>query len=188
MKIDSWVLEMLLLIFFVLIYRESRIVLGKERANIFLWGSIIWTGIIENVGVSIGGYDYFGYADSYSFGGRIIEGYAGYPGIRRGSGYEDIAADPIIVTAGYGDVGVVVPVFRAEGAGAALAAEDRHAAQLLEGYPFCPQSLQLLRCYVRDHSPLVGRSDVRAAQISEIERAGVEDAHSEEVRFAAVRS
>ncbi len=78
MKLDSWVLEVVLYGFFLLMLREGRLVLGRERTSIFLWGSILWTGIIENAMVILGGYDYFAYADYYSFGGKLIDGYAGW--------------------------------------------------------------------------------------------------------------
>ncbi len=78
MKLDSWVLELVLYGFFLLMLREGRLVLGRERTSIFLWGSILWTGIIENAMVILGGYDYFAYADYYSFGGKLIDGYAGW--------------------------------------------------------------------------------------------------------------
>ena len=78
MRLESYVLEIELFIFFVLILREARIVFGRERANIFLWGSILWTGIIENLMVILGGYDYFAYADYYRFSGQVIKGYGGW--------------------------------------------------------------------------------------------------------------
>lgn len=78
MKLESWVLDVVLWVFFLLMLREGRLVLGKERTSIFLWGSILWTAIIENVMVILGGYDYFAYAGYYSFGGRTIEGYGGW--------------------------------------------------------------------------------------------------------------
>ncbi len=78
MKLESWVLELVLYGFFLLMLREGRIVLGRERTSTFLWGSILWTGIIENAMVILGGYDYFAYADYYRFGGKIINGYAGW--------------------------------------------------------------------------------------------------------------
>ena len=78
MKLDSWVLDMILYVFFFLMLREGRLALGHERTSIFLWGSILWTGIIENAMVMLGGYDYFAYAGYYRFGGKLIEGYAGW--------------------------------------------------------------------------------------------------------------
>ena len=69
MRLESWVLDVILWVFFLLMLREARIVLGRERTSIFLWGSILWTGIIENAMVILGGYDYFAYADYYRFGG-----------------------------------------------------------------------------------------------------------------------
>ena len=77
MKLDSWVLDVVLWGFFLLMLREGRLVLGKERTSIFLWGSILWTAIIENAMVILGGYDYFAYAGHYTFGGRTIDGYGG---------------------------------------------------------------------------------------------------------------
>ena len=78
MRLESWVLEMVLYTFFLLMLREGRLALGRQRTSIFLWGSILWTGIIENAMVILGGYDYFGYANHYHFGGKLIDGYAGY--------------------------------------------------------------------------------------------------------------
>jgi len=78
MKLESWVLDVILYVFFLLMLREGRVVLGRERTSTFLWGSILWTGIIENAMVILGGYDYFAYADYYRFGGRVIEGYPGW--------------------------------------------------------------------------------------------------------------
>ena len=78
MRLESWVLDLVLWTFFLLMLREGRLVLGRERTSIFLWGSILWTGTIENLMVMIGSYDYFAYADYYSFGGKVIEGYGGW--------------------------------------------------------------------------------------------------------------
>ncbi len=78
MRLDSWVLDVILYVFFLLMLREGRLVLGWKRTSIFLWGSILWTAIIENAMVILGGYDYFAYADTYTFGGKVIEGYAGW--------------------------------------------------------------------------------------------------------------
>ena len=38
----------------------------------------LWTAVIENVAVILGAYDYFAYADYYTFGGKTIEGYGGW--------------------------------------------------------------------------------------------------------------
>lgn len=78
MKLESWVLDVILYVFFLLMLREGRLVLGRERTSLFLWGSLLWTGIIENVMVIFGGYDYFAYAGHYSFGGKVINGYGGW--------------------------------------------------------------------------------------------------------------
>ncbi|MEW6439782.1 MAG: carotenoid biosynthesis protein [bacterium] len=78
MQFDSWVLDSILYLFFFLVLREGRVVLGREKASLFLWGSILWTGVIENLMVILGGYDYFAYASHYRFGGQVIEGYAGW--------------------------------------------------------------------------------------------------------------
>ena len=78
MRLESWVLEGVLFIFFLLIYRESRLIIGKEKASIFLIGSLFWTGIIENLMVMLGGYDYFAYANYYTFNEKLINGYAGW--------------------------------------------------------------------------------------------------------------
>jgi hypothetical protein len=78
MRLDSWVLDVVLYVFFLLMLREGRLVLGWKRTSIFLWGSILWTAIIENTMVILGGYDYFAYADYYTFGGKVINGYAGW--------------------------------------------------------------------------------------------------------------
>jgi uncharacterized membrane protein len=78
MRLESWVLDGVLLVFFLLILREGRIAMGREKTAIFLWGSLLWTGIIENLMVILGGYDYFAYANYYTFGGKLINGYAGW--------------------------------------------------------------------------------------------------------------
>lgn len=78
MRLESWVLDGILFIFFLLILREGRLAIGKEKTSIFLWGSLLWTGIIENLMVILGSYDYFAYANYYSFGGKLINGYAGW--------------------------------------------------------------------------------------------------------------
>jgi Carotenoid biosynthesis protein len=78
MKLESWVLEAILYAFFWLMLREGRLVLGHQRTSIFLWGSLLWTGTIENAMVILGGYDYFAYVDYYRFAGKVIEGYAGW--------------------------------------------------------------------------------------------------------------
>ncbi len=78
MRLESWVLDGVLLFFFLLILREGRIVMGREKTSIFLWGSLLWTGIIENLMVMLGSYDYFAYANYYTFGGKLINGYAGW--------------------------------------------------------------------------------------------------------------
>ena len=78
MKLDSWVLDVVLYVFFLLMLREGRLVLGKGRTSIFLWGSILWTAIIENAMVILGGYDYFAYSGYYTIGGRTIAEYGGW--------------------------------------------------------------------------------------------------------------
>ena len=78
MRIESWVLELFFLPLAYLVLRDARIVYGRERANIFLWGSILWTGIIENLAVMLAAYDYFAYANYYSVGGQLIKGYGGW--------------------------------------------------------------------------------------------------------------
>ncbi len=78
MHIESWVFELLSIPVFLLVLREARIIYGREKASIFLWGSILWTATIENMNVIVGGYDYFAYANYYSFGSKLIEGYGGY--------------------------------------------------------------------------------------------------------------
>ncbi|MEW6443928.1 MAG: carotenoid biosynthesis protein [bacterium] len=78
MRLDSWVMELFFLPLVYLVMREARIVYGRERASIFFWGSILWTGTIENLAVMLGAYDYFAYANYYSFGGRVIQGYGGW--------------------------------------------------------------------------------------------------------------
>jgi uncharacterized membrane protein len=78
MRFESWVLDGILFVFFLLILREARISIGREKASIFLWGSLLWTGIIENLMVIMGAYDYFAYADYYAFGGKLINGYSGW--------------------------------------------------------------------------------------------------------------
>ncbi len=78
MRIESWVYDLVFILFTLLMLREGRIIYGRIPANTFLWGSLIWTGIIENMNVMVGGYDYFAYADYYSFMGHRIEGYGGW--------------------------------------------------------------------------------------------------------------
>jgi uncharacterized membrane protein len=78
MRIDSWVYDLLFILFTLLMLREGRIIFGRSQASMFLWGSLLWTGIIENMNVVIGGYDYFAYADYYSFQGHLIKGYGGW--------------------------------------------------------------------------------------------------------------
>lgn len=73
MRIESWQYDVVFFFFAALILREGRRIYGRHQANIFLWGSLLWTGIIENGNVALGAYDYFAYANSYSFGGKTIE-------------------------------------------------------------------------------------------------------------------
>ncbi len=78
MRIESWVYDLVFFIFFWLMLREGRKIYGREKASIFLWGSLLWTGIIENANTIVGGYDYLAYANYYSFGGNLINGYGGW--------------------------------------------------------------------------------------------------------------
>ena len=78
MRIDSWVYDLLFFTFTLLMLREGRLIYGRGPASIFLWGSLIWTGIIENLNVIFGDYDYFAYANYYRFRGHLIEGYGGW--------------------------------------------------------------------------------------------------------------
>lgn len=78
MHIESWVFELVFFSIFLLILREARIIYGREVTSIFLWGSILWTGTIENLNVIMGGYDYFAYADYYTVADRVISGYGGF--------------------------------------------------------------------------------------------------------------
>lgn len=78
MRIDSWMFELTVALLFVLMLRDALIVMGREKALIFLWGSILWTGTIENLSVMSGGYDYFTYVNYYSIGDHLLEGYSGY--------------------------------------------------------------------------------------------------------------
>lgn len=78
MRIESWQHDIVFFFFAALILREGRRIYGRHQANIFLWGSLLWTGIIENVNVALGAYDSFAYANHYSFGGTLIEGYGGW--------------------------------------------------------------------------------------------------------------
>jgi len=78
MRIESWVMELFFLPLVYLVMRDARLVYGRERASIFFWGSILWTGTIENLAVMMGAYDYFAYSNYYSFGGKLIEGYGGW--------------------------------------------------------------------------------------------------------------
>ena len=78
MRIESLVYDLLFITFTLVMLREGRIIYGRSQASIFLWGSLLWTGIIENVNVIGGGYDYFAYADYYAFRGHLIKGYGGW--------------------------------------------------------------------------------------------------------------
>jgi hypothetical protein len=78
MRIESWVYDLVFCVFAWLMYREGCKIYGREKALIFLWGSLIWTGVIENANVIIGGYDYFAYDDYYHAGENLIKGYGGW--------------------------------------------------------------------------------------------------------------
>jgi len=57
-----------------LVFREARLVYGREKASIFLWGSILWTATIENLAVMMGAYDSFAYANTFSIGNFLLLG------------------------------------------------------------------------------------------------------------------
>ncbi len=78
MRLESYLLDIGMFILLPLVLREGGIIFGKKQASIFLWGSILWSGTIENLMVILGGYDYFAYANHYTFGGQVINGYAGW--------------------------------------------------------------------------------------------------------------
>jgi hypothetical protein len=78
MRIESWQYDLVFFVFSFLMLREGRKIYGRQQASIFLWGSLLWTGIIENVNTMLGAYDYFAYANYYSFGGQWIQGYGGW--------------------------------------------------------------------------------------------------------------
>ena len=78
MRIESWQYDLVFFFFAFLMLREGRKIYGRQEASIFLWGSLLWTGIIENVNTILGAYDYFAYANYYSFGGKLIQGYGGW--------------------------------------------------------------------------------------------------------------
>lgn len=78
MQIDSWIFELTFVVFFILMLREAFIVMGRDKALIFLWGSLLWTGTIENLNVVVAGYDYYAYVDYYAIGDHLLKGYSGY--------------------------------------------------------------------------------------------------------------
>ncbi|MBN1613236.1 MAG: carotenoid biosynthesis protein [Deltaproteobacteria bacterium] len=78
MRIESWQYDLVFFSFAFLILVEGRKIYGRQAAGIFLWGSLLWTGIIENINSMLGAYDYFAYANYYSFGGKPIQGYGGW--------------------------------------------------------------------------------------------------------------
>ena len=78
MRIESWQYDLVFFFFAILMLMEGRKIYGRQGASIFLWGSLLWTGIIENVNTMLGAYDYFAYANYYSFGGKLIQGYGGW--------------------------------------------------------------------------------------------------------------
>ena len=78
MRFESYVIEIEFIVFFILVLRTARVIFGREQTSLFLWGSIIWTGAIENICVMTGCYDYFAYVNHYSFAGRLLNGYGGW--------------------------------------------------------------------------------------------------------------
>jgi uncharacterized membrane protein len=78
LRIESWIFDLIFGIFFILILWEARKMLGREKTSLFLWGSILWTLTVENIMVALGNYDYFSYANYYTFGGKLIDGYPGW--------------------------------------------------------------------------------------------------------------
>jgi hypothetical protein len=61
-----------------LVYWSGTKILGRERTNIFLFGSLIWTLVLENLFVMTGSYDYLAYANYYCWNGKLITGYSGW--------------------------------------------------------------------------------------------------------------
>ena len=78
MRVESWQLEIVNYLFFGLVLWAGRKIMGKEKASLFLWGSLIWTLSVENAMVIRGAYDYFAYANYYCWNGKLIAGYSGW--------------------------------------------------------------------------------------------------------------
>jgi uncharacterized membrane protein len=78
MRIESWQYDLVFLLIGYLMLVEGRKIYGRQEASIFLWGSLLWTGIIENINTMTGYYDYFAYANYYGWGGKLIDGYGGW--------------------------------------------------------------------------------------------------------------
>ena len=78
LRVESWLFEIVLYLYFFLILWIGRKILGKEKTMLFFWGSIIWTMIVENIFVIRGAYDYFAYANYYCFGDKLIAGFNGW--------------------------------------------------------------------------------------------------------------
>lgn len=74
MHIQPWVLEIAFCAFFPVVLGCGFAVIGKERTLIFLLGTFLWTGVIENLFVMIGGYDYSAYTNFRSIDSPAIEG------------------------------------------------------------------------------------------------------------------
>lgn len=78
LRIESWMFEIVLYLFFALILWSGRKVLGREKTSLFLWGSLLWTLTVENIMVIKGAYDYFAYADYYCWADKLIPGFSGW--------------------------------------------------------------------------------------------------------------
>ena len=78
LRIESWVFEIVLYLFFVMVLWAGRKILGREKTSLFLWGSLLWTLVVENVMVVIGTYDYFAYANYYCWADKFIPGFSGW--------------------------------------------------------------------------------------------------------------
>jgi hypothetical protein len=78
LRIESWMYDIIFMIFFLLVLWEGRKLLGREKTSLFLWGSLLWTFTVENLMVINGAYDYYAYANYYTVGGKLITGFSGW--------------------------------------------------------------------------------------------------------------
>ena len=78
LRIESWMFETMMVAFTFLFIWQGRKLLGREKTSIFLWGSLIYTGLVENLMVINGAYDYFAYANYYGTAGKVIPGFSGW--------------------------------------------------------------------------------------------------------------